>query len=154
MNNEQIRETVSRLDVKKFTDQEKPWELLRPLGVSVVPYLLEAYPEFRLWQGRLACVYHSMRYARISEAAYQLGLVALTDRATLVRYRACGLLAYSLRPEAIPALKSLLQHPDEATQQDAAAAMKAIRKRNHHLFRDRDQTGIQWVLNPEDQSPR
>ena len=137
--------------MKKFSDQEEPWELLRSLGVTVVPYLLEAYPQFRLWQGRVACVYYSMRYARVSEAAYQLGLIAVQDRATLVRYRACGLLAYSLRREAIPALKPLLRHSDKETREDAAAAIRAIKKRNHHLFRDRDSSGrVQWILNEED----
>lgn len=105
LNDDQIREAVSRLNVKKFTEQEEPWELLRPLGASVV------------------------------------------------RYRACGLLANSLQREAIPALKSLLNHPDTATRDDAAAAIMAIDKQNHHLFRDRDQSGkVQWILNPEDQT--
>ena len=36
----------------------------------------------------------------------ELGLAALNDRSRQVRYRACGLLAYALRKEALPSLQS------------------------------------------------
>ena len=66
---------------------------------------------------------------------------ALSDKATLVRYRACGLLACSLRPDALRHLRSLLTHPDERTVADARTAMDAISGRNHSYFVDRDHSG-------------
>jgi len=98
-------------------------------------------------------VFYSVRYARIEEGAFRLGIRALNDRATLVRYRACGLLAYSLRRDALPSLRKALEHPDPKTTEDAAAAIRAIEARNHHLFRDRDGSGhVRWIVNPEDDS--
>jgi hypothetical protein len=91
---DQIRAAVARLDSTSWSDQDEIWNGLRPCGEAVVPYLREAYPTFRKWQGRVSLVYHSIRFARVSEDAFQLGLAALADRATLVRYRACSLLAF------------------------------------------------------------
>ena len=100
-----------------------------------------------MWQGRVALVFHSIRYARDSEAAFRLGIEALQDRATLVRYRACALLAYSQRKEAIPHLKGLLKNADNKTAADAKAAIDAIKRRNHHYFMDRDHSGrISWKI--------
>jgi HEAT repeat protein len=152
MTEERIRELVVRLETTKSLEEETVWSELRPLGESVVPYLAEAYPKMRTSQGRRSCVFHSIRYARLSEAAFQLGLAALQDRATLVRYRACCLLAYSLRQDAIPHLSKLLQHNDPKTVADARAAIDAIKNQNHHYFMDRDHRGkTSWVVNPEDE---
>ncbi len=151
MTPEMIRGYVNRLDTTSAREQEEAWSQLRPLGASVVPYLAEAFPRFRKWQGRVALVFHSIRYARVSEDAFQLGLLALKDKATLVRYRACGLLAYSLRKNAIPHLQELLRHADKKTVEDAAAAIDAIKSQNHHLFVDRGDTGQSfWVVNEDD----
>jgi len=69
----------------------------------------------------------------------------------MVRYRACGLLAYSLRRDAIGPLKTLLNHRDPRTLADASAAITAIEKQNHHLFIDRDASGrTRWVVNEGD----
>ena len=151
MTPDQIRAAVARFDSTSWSDQEEIWNELRPFGEAVVPYLREAYPRFRKWQGRVALVYHSIRFARVSEDAFQLGLAALADRATLVRYRACSLLAYSLRDDAIEPLERTLDHPDAETVADAAAALDAIRNRNHHLFVDRSHSGRSfWSVNPGD----
>ena len=151
MNEQEIISLVQQLDTANSHQREYAWEKLRSLRDQVVPYLLEAYPSTRKWQGRVALVFHSIRYARTSEAAFQLGLLACTDKATLVRYRACGLLAYSLRIEAIPHLEALLTHRDRRTVEDAAAAIDAIGRQNHHDFIDRNHTGhIFWRVNEED----
>jgi hypothetical protein len=123
------------------------WEELRQLelGEAVVPYLAEAYPRMKRWQGRAALLYHCTSDARASRAASELGLTALADRARMVRYRACGVLAYSLNTEAIPALERLLSHPDPRTVEDAQAALDAIRLQNHHYYIDRGHTGmVRW----------
>jgi hypothetical protein len=69
-------------------------------------------------------VFHAIRFARVSEAAYSLGLKALADKSYMVRYRACMVLAYSLRTDAIPALTLLLHHADARTREDAAHALR------------------------------
>ena len=146
-----IREYVSRLETTKSLEAEAAWAELRPLGIEVVRYLAEAYPKMKKWQGRVSLVFHSIRYAKDSEDAFQLGIKALNDRATLVRYRACGLLAYSQRKEAITHLKKLLKHEDNETVADAKAAIDAIKKRNHHYFIDRDHSGKTfWQVTEKD----
>src|SRR5512138_796833 len=126
MDDARIRQLVGKLDTAKALEGENAWAELSPLGVAVVPFLAEFYPKARKWQGRAALVFHVLRYARTSEIAFQLGLAALKDKATVVRYRACGVCAYSLRTEAIAPLKQLLQHPDSQTVADARAAIDAI----------------------------
>jgi hypothetical protein len=134
---------------------EAAWQELRALGAAVAPYLLEAYPAARRWQGRTALVFHAIRFARVSEASYALGCRALEDKSYMVRYRACMVLAYALRPDALPALEALLQHTDSRTREDAARAMDAIRNRNHHYFVDRDHSGRSfWVVNETDKTPQ
>jgi hypothetical protein len=149
----EIRRLVSILaTTRSDPEAEQAWDLLRPLGVDVVPYLAAAYPTTTRYQGRVALVFHSIRYARVSAAAFDLGVMALEDRATLVRYRACGLLAYSLRRDAVPALRKITTHLDVRTAEDARAAIRAIEARNHHLFVSRNGSGFtRWVVNPEDE---
>lgn len=92
-------------------------------------------------------MFRIIRYGRTSEVAFQLGLAGLCDRATIVRYRACGVLAYSLRRDALPHLEALLGHPDHKTVEDARAAIDAIKRKNHHYFVDRDHTDqIFWEV--------
>ena len=147
----EIRSAVQRLNSKTVAGEEEAWDELRDLGAAVVPYLREAYPDFGRWQGRVSLVFHSIRYARVSEDAFQLGLQGINDRATLVRYRACALLAYSLRKDALKPLKALLKHEDQKTVEDAKAAIRAIKKQNHHLFIDRSNSGrTHWVVNESD----
>ena len=152
MTDAEIRRLVGRLDTTSARDEEEAWGQLRELGVTVVPYLAEAYGTFRKWQGRVALVFHSIRHARTSEEAFRLGVEALSDKATMVRYRACGLLAYSQRPDALPHLRALLQHRDARTVEDARAAIDAISHRNHHYFVDRQHSGRSfWRVNDGDE---
>jgi hypothetical protein len=137
----EIREQVRLLDTASAREESEAWERLRGLGAEVVPYLAEAYPTFRNAKGRTSLVFHCIRHARASDEAFRLGILALSDRATLVRYRACGLLAYSQRSEAVPHLRALLGHADSRTVEDAQAAIDAITSKNHHYFVDRGHTG-------------
>jgi len=146
-----VRQVIRRLDTRKSLEAEEVWAELRPLGEALVSSMLEAYPAMRTWQGRAALLYHATRYARSSDDAFRLGLLALGDRSFLVRYRACGLLAYSLRADAMPELEALLAHRDPRTQADARAALDAIRCCNHHYFVDRDHSGQSfWHVNDGD----
>lgn len=147
----EIRAIVQALDTTSVDAAERRWSELKPLGASVIPYLAEFYPRCKRWQGRTSLVFHSIRYARVSEEAFQLGIAALQDKATLVRYRACSLLAYSLRKDALPFLHRLRTHADSKTAADAAAAIRAIEANNHHLFVDRTESGHSfWVVNDDD----
>jgi hypothetical protein len=142
-----IRARVARLDTRNGSDAETAWSELRPLGNAVVPYLVEAYRRAKRGEMRVVLVFHAIRFARTSDDAVALGLAALKDRATLVRHRACGLLAYSLRREVLPALRDLLTHPDARTVDDAKAAIDAIERQNHHYFVDRDHSGrVKWEV--------
>jgi hypothetical protein len=146
----EIRRLVGEIAVSSPA-AESAWQALRPLGPAVAPYLLEAYADAKRWQGRTSLVFHAIRFARVSEAAYALGLEALADRSYMVRYRACMVLAYSLRTDAIPALQPLLQHADARTREDAARALDAIHHQNHHFFVDHTHSGRSyWVVNETD----
>lgn len=148
---EEIEAAVKDLDTASFSAEEAAWLKLKPLGAAAVPHLAAAYLSFRKWQGRASLVFHSTRYARVSEEAFQLGLAALRDKSTVVRYRACGLLAYSLRLEALPHLALARGHADSKTVADATAAADAIANKNHHLFIDRDHSGRSfWIVNDSD----
>jgi hypothetical protein len=150
MNETEIRRLVAALETTKVLEEEEAWLRLKPLGAGVLPYFLESYPKMKKWRGRVSLVFHSIKYARSHQEAFELGIVALKDKATLVRYRACGLLAYSLRKDAIPYLKELLNHEDRETVEDAKAAIDAIKHQNHHYFMDRTHSGSAfWAVNEE-----
>ena len=151
MDEAQIKALVRQLDTKDRAVEESAWAQLRPLGAAVVPHLAEFYPNAKKSEGRRAIVFHAIRYARTSEAAFQLGVAGLSDRASIVRFRACGVLAYSLRRDALPYLEVLLKHQDRKTVEDARAAIDAIKRKNHHNFVDRDHTGqMFWEVNDGD----
>lgn len=151
MDAETIRRLVAELDTTRATSAEKAWAELRGLGPAVAPWLLEAFPRFRTWQGRVGLVFHSIRHARTSEEAFRLGALGCRDRSYMVRYRACGLLAYSQRTDAIAHVTPLLSHKDGRTVEDALAAIDAIESRNHHYFVDRDHSGrVHWCVNDDD----
>jgi len=153
MTESRIQELVAQLEAPTALEREEAWNELKPLGEAVVPYLSKAYGQMKKRQGRIECVFHSIRYARTSDAAFQMGVVALNDRATLVRYRACGLLAYLLRADAVSHLSALLAHSDPATVADAKAAIDAIQHGNHHFFIDRTHSGRTfWEVNPGDRN--
>ncbi|MCZ4313178.1 hypothetical protein O4H66_07165 [Comamonadaceae bacterium G21597-S1] len=151
MEDSEIQRLVAALDTRSTSREEAAWAELKRLGSEVVEHLAAFYPKARTWQGRASLVFHSVRYTRQSGAAFQLGLAALADKSTVVRYRACGLGAHSLRREALPGLRRLVLHKDTRTAEDAAAAMDAIEHQNHHLFVDRTRSGRSfWVVNESD----
>ncbi len=144
MTEEKILELIFKLDTTKLSDRDKYWLEIKKLDIDIPKYFLKVYPNFKKWQGRVHLVFSCIKYARESESAFQLGVNALTDKATLVRYRGACILAYSLRDDAIPFLKQNLNHPDKETQQDAKRAIKAIRNKNHHIF----MKGVdKWIVN-------
>jgi hypothetical protein len=147
MRDTEIQTLLKALDTTKSLDAEAAWSQLRPLGIDVVPHLVNFYPHAKKWQGRAWLIYQAIRYSRTLDDAFQLGLRALHDKSSVVRYRACSLCAYSLRHEAIPVLKTFLGHQDQKTVEDARAAIDAIQHQNHNYFHDRTHSGqVQWEV--------
>jgi len=104
--------------------------------------LLSRYSQERLWKRRDDLVYGAIWSARNSEEAVILGVAALSDRATHVRYHACLLLAYSLRTDLLPVLRQRLPTIAASNRDDLAAAIDAIESQNHNYFVDRDHSGM------------
>ncbi|TKC09863.1 hypothetical protein FA048_06520 [Pedobacter polaris] len=150
MTDDSIFSQIFKLDTSNLLEQEKYWSEIHELNIDFTKYFLQAYPKFRKWQGRVHLVFSCIRYARINENAFKLGILALSDKATLVRYRGACILAYSLREDAIPYLKKNLNHPDLETQKDCKRAIKAIKKRNHHIFMEHRASS--WVVNESDET--
>lgn len=149
---QEIMSAVTRLDSKNSADIEHGWLALREHDIDLMPYFRRAYSRFKTSSGRRSLVFYATRHARISEDAFQLGLAALKDRSWMVRDRACGLLAYSLRKDALVLLDDAMIDARPEVRAAAQAASKAIRAQNHHLFADRSGSGsIFWVVDPQDQ---
>jgi hypothetical protein len=134
MEPEQIRAAVKKLDTVNPSQQDSTWDALKNVGENLVPYLIEFYPHTRKWQGRASILKHCVRYAEKRSDVVQLGLNALQDKSSAVRFRACELLARSLNPMAIPNLKKLLNHSDRKTLKNASLAIKSIRRKNFAHF--------------------
>jgi hypothetical protein len=118
---------------------------------TAVSSLVDAYRTCPVPDDRAEAIGRATRFARHSDEAFELGLEALRDRSSRVRGRACGLLAYSLRQDAVGRLMLLLNHADAETRDDAQAALDAILEQNHHLFKDRDRSGrVFWVVDTTD----
>jgi hypothetical protein len=116
--------------------------LRETLNDDLPKYLLARYKSQGSWKARSSYVYHATRYAKESEAAIELGKLAVSDKSSVVRYRACKLLAYSLRRELLPFLEQeRFKATDEKTLGDIEAAMDAIAEQNHNFFADRDHSG-------------
>ena len=148
MTHEEIMALVMELDNAKGGASDETWQKLQTVGADIAAYYLEAYPRFKKWQGRVELVCGVTKYSRTKDEAFRLGVLALADKAAIVRYRACGVLAYSLRRDAIPFLETLLSHPTKDTAEHAAAAIDAINHQNHNYFIDRSHTGRGfWVIN-------
>ena len=134
------------LDALDGSGSEREWEAadrLRTILDDDLPkYLLTRYRSQKSWKPRSSYVYHATRYAKQSEAAIKLGKLAVGDKSSVVRYRACKLLAYSLRRELLPFLEQRLSKAkDEKARGDIEAAMDAIVQQNHNYFVDRDHSG-------------
>jgi hypothetical protein len=141
MQPDQIRKLVQKFEHKSSYGSEPGWEEVRALGASAIPYFIEAYSSASHWRQRASFLYSAIPYARRSAAAVDLAILALSDRAREVRYRACMLLACSLDRRSLPYLEAAAVHSDESTRADAQAAIDAIIEGNHHYFVDRTHSG-------------
>src|SRR5262245_29949194 len=112
MTSDEIRALVAALDTKNRTARDEAWEQLRPLGDEVLPFFEDFFAGAKRLEARRDMAFHSIRYARTSEHAFRIGLAAIADRSSIVRYRGCCILAYSQRRDALPSLQRLLTHAD------------------------------------------
>lgn len=137
-----IHELLNNLDGSGSDKEFNAMDKLKKLGDELPKLLLEKYKSSKTWQVRSSCIYHSIRYARTSHEAIQLGVEALTDKSYVVRYRACMLLAYSLDKAVLPILKQLESHSShEETLFDIRATIDAIENQNSNYFVDREHSG-------------
>jgi hypothetical protein len=146
-----VRDVLRRFDTADEATRNEAWEQL-PGGRLALPFLREAFPNTTRMEARSSMVYEATFFARVSEDAFQLGVMGCRDRSKYVRDRACGVLAYSLRKDALPVLRPLLRADDEVTRESAEAAVDAIKHENHHLYWDRDWPRGQtcWTVNRGD----
>jgi HEAT repeat protein len=141
---------VAAIDQKSQADSDKgTGGLLREHGLEeLVPGFIAAYPKIKNWAGRNSVLFWLIRFARKRPEVVELALTGLRDSAYMVRMQACAILAYALRRDAIPPLEELLSHRNQETRADAAAAIDAIKHKNHHYWVDRDHSGkVRWEVN-------
>lgn len=121
---------------------EAEWRAVKELRAreDLPELLLERYRTAKNRGTRAACVYHSIRYATESQAAFDLAVTALDDRSKVVRYRAAMLLAVAQRPDAIPRLERMVASGNST--EDGQAAIAAIRDGHPDRYVDRDGSGM------------
>ena len=147
MKDSNLRSVLSRLGDSNPDVNRRAIRELEKLKADLPKVLLAYYRESNAWRARVSCVFFAVPYGRLNEDAFQLGIEALKDKSRIVRYRACSLLAYSLRDRALPHLRALLSHSDQATVEDARSAIDSIEHKNHHWFMDREHTGrLKWTV--------
>jgi hypothetical protein len=138
----EIMELASNIDGQ---GSEKEHESLRVLEAKLAGqlpnFLLELFKKSKNRGTRAACIFYCLGWARDSEAAKVLALLAVKDKSYIVRYRACQLLAYSLDKGLLSQMEKLRNQSEKKTQDDLDAAMDAISNQNHHFFKDRLHTG-------------
>jgi hypothetical protein len=147
MNDDEIRSLVSTFDTKDNALRDAVWQQLKPLGERFLPFFEDLFLRARRSEIRRDIAFHSIRFARVSDSAFRIGIAAIADRSSIVRYRGCCILAYSLRQDALPPLRTLTSHSDKKTIEDAVAAIDAIEHCNHNLFIDRTHSGqCTWTV--------
>ena len=135
----EITECLNCLDGRGSDQEYRAIKCLTASGIDLPSLLSKKYNGSKKWGERASCVHHSIKCAKDSEVAYQLGIKALGDKSKVVRYRACMLLAVAQNPDAISHLEQLLEN--DSSKEDAAAAIDAIKNKNHNYFVDRGHTG-------------
>lgn len=151
MEEDEIRNLVALFNTQDNAVSTAIWQKLKGSGERVLPHFHELFRVAGRFEVRRNIAFYSTRFARTSDIAFRIGLMAIEDRSSIVRYRGCGILAYSLRSDALPFLKQKLTHSDDKTVADIKAAIDAIENGNHHYFIDRAHSGRSfWTVNDGD----
>jgi hypothetical protein len=133
---------IAKLDGSGSNEEWQAMDhLQRIVGEKLPDYFLLEYKKAKHWKKRCSLVFHSLKYAKRSDAAVELGLLALFDRSKAVRYRACMLLAFARDKSALTTLKEALIRLPANSRGDILAAIDAIKSQNHHYFVDRTHSG-------------
>jgi hypothetical protein len=133
---DEVRAALRRADQPSGDLIEDCWfsPALRPLEAELLPVVIEQYRSTYHSRARAALIHHVTGLAPTHDAAVELGVEALGDRSVEVRYRACGLLAFSGHPEAAEHLGRLVRSGDEQTARYARAALEADTARDLSPF--------------------
>jgi hypothetical protein len=133
---------LAYIDGSGSEQEHAAMQKLKKLDNELPNLLLRKYRTAKEWKVRTSCVYYSIPYAREVEDAVALGVEALVDRSKVVRFRACMLLAYSLKKQALPALEKARKNTkDDETLKNLDAAIDAILNQNSNYFVDRKHSG-------------
>jgi len=143
MNSEAESQLLRRVDGSgKAGERDAVAELKRRYGSELPRLLLEHYKTAKSYKIRAACVYYCLDFSRVSNAAIELAKIAIADKSRVVRYRACMLLACSLRSDILPTLRQMIPSTERETRDDLIAAIDAIEHQNKDFFLDREHSGM------------
>jgi hypothetical protein len=143
-----VADLLRQLDAARTEDERD--ELRVALRREPTAPIVDGYATLRRAEARSNVVYLLMDRARSEDDALELILGATADRARAVRRNAYRALAWSMRREALPALRAAREGCDERDREDVEAAIAAIVEHDHHLWVDRDRSGRSHWLGPDD----
>jgi len=124
------------------------------LGLELPKVLLPKYRKERKMDARIECLRFSIRYAQESEEAFQMAIEALSDRSATIVHLGCVLLSFSLRRDALPALRELAANGKTKNRRDYAhRAIDAITHQNPHYYLDTKHTGKAFLTVGSDRWP-
>lgn len=141
--NIELKELLDLVDGSGSDKEYEALEKLKEFREELPALLLQKYQRANKAKERSACVHNATRYAKDSQAAFELGIQALRDRSKHTRHLACLLLAWSLREDALESLYDAEElYTDDDTLEDIRAAIDAIDNQNSNYFVDRDHSGM------------
>lgn len=139
----ELTELLKIVDGSGSDEEYAALEKLKEFPEKLPILLLQKYQRAKKAKERSACVHHATRYAKNSQAAFELGIIALGDKSRHIRHLACLLLAWSLRKDALEKLQGAeAACGNEETLEDIRAAIDAIENQNSNYFVDRAHSGM------------
>ena len=139
---ERIRALVARIDPSGSVEQIAIREEFGVLAGARLPeFILEVFRDARRAKLRATLLIHCGIYARESDAAFDVALLAARDRSRLVRYHGLQMLAFSQRQDRLSDLQDLAQDMPEDSRGDLEAAIYAIQSVEPNHFVDRGGRG-------------
>lgn len=135
MNNKQIDKLFELMETTTPLNRENIRSLyLDCIGINIIPFCKKWYIRSSQAEMRTDMIRFTIRYARISDEAKELAIIALKDRSKNVRRMACAVMAYSLDEEMISYLNSIKEHKNTHTQEKAKSAILAIKTKDINNF--------------------
>ncbi|MGF1593368.1 MAG: hypothetical protein ACFCUW_08825 [Kiloniellaceae bacterium] len=156
VSSEEMQALLDRIDGTGSEDDRAARKALvaLDLGVELPKHLLPKYRRERKLDARIECLRLSIRYSQESEEAFQMAIEALGDRSATVVHLACVLLSFSLRKDALPALRILEATGKTENRRDyARRAIDAVEHENPHYYLDTKHTGKAFLTVGPDRWP-